>query len=171
MMIIWINGAFGSGKTTVAEQLEKELAGSMIYDPEIVGDTMTQLIPDDMKLADFQDYPIWRQWNKQLLKEIYFNYPGDIIVPMTIYKKEYVEEIIESLEDEGLQVAHLLLEVTREEIIERLKKRNDGTLAWGESKVDDILAGFKQLEFTEIIPNHEPDISQVIMRIKTHIRK
>ena len=36
-MIIWINGAFGSGKTQVAHELKRRLENSFIYDPEQIG--------------------------------------------------------------------------------------------------------------------------------------
>lgn len=35
--IIWINGAFGSGKTSVADLLVRNLQNSMIFDPEEIG--------------------------------------------------------------------------------------------------------------------------------------
>lgn len=35
-MIIWIKGAFGSGKSTTAELLHSKIEFSHIYDPELV---------------------------------------------------------------------------------------------------------------------------------------
>lgn len=37
-MIIWLNGAYGSGKTTIAELLHERIFPSWIYDPEEIGD-------------------------------------------------------------------------------------------------------------------------------------
>lgn len=34
-MIIWVNGAFGSGKSTIAEMLKSKIENSHLYDPEI----------------------------------------------------------------------------------------------------------------------------------------
>jgi thymidylate kinase len=36
-MIIWINGAFGAGKTTLAEELHRRLPDALAFDPEFVG--------------------------------------------------------------------------------------------------------------------------------------
>ncbi len=36
-MIIWLNGSFGSGKSTIATRLNNILNKSIIYDPEIIG--------------------------------------------------------------------------------------------------------------------------------------
>ena len=36
-MIIWINGTFGSGKTTTAYELHNRIKHSFVYDPERFG--------------------------------------------------------------------------------------------------------------------------------------
>ena len=36
-MIIWINGAFGAGKTTLADELGGRLPDAVLFDPEYVG--------------------------------------------------------------------------------------------------------------------------------------
>ena len=36
-MIIWINGAFGSGKTQAAYELCRRMRGAYVYDPENAG--------------------------------------------------------------------------------------------------------------------------------------
>ena len=43
-MIIWINGAFGSGKTTCANILQKQLPNAFLYDPEQAGFFYTESI-------------------------------------------------------------------------------------------------------------------------------
>ena len=37
VMIIWLNGGFGAGKTTLAEELGSRLPCALVYDPEDVG--------------------------------------------------------------------------------------------------------------------------------------
>ncbi|HCJ9739900.1 TPA: tunicamycin resistance protein, partial [Escherichia coli] len=36
-MIIWINGPFGAGKTTLAKRLRDRRSKSLIFDPEEIG--------------------------------------------------------------------------------------------------------------------------------------
>jgi len=36
-VIIWLNGAFGCGKTTTASELSVVIPGSRLFDPETVG--------------------------------------------------------------------------------------------------------------------------------------
>src|SRR5690625_6956548 len=69
-MIIWINGTFGAGKTTTAYELHKRLPHSTVYDPERFGYVLMANIPKDISKGDFQDYPLWREANFQLLKQI-----------------------------------------------------------------------------------------------------
>ncbi|MGY3188966.1 hypothetical protein [Lysinibacillus sp. TE18511] len=59
-MIIMINGAFGVGKTTIANRLQNEIKNSMIYDPEEIGFMLRNVVPEDIKrnetcTGDFQD--------------------------------------------------------------------------------------------------------------------
>jgi hypothetical protein len=44
-MIIWINGAFGGGKTTLAEELHRRLPDALPFDPEYVGYILRRWAP------------------------------------------------------------------------------------------------------------------------------
>lgn len=124
-----------------------------------------------MKLDDSQDYPEWRDFNKKLLGKISDEFDGDIIVPMTLYKKKYYEELIQGLRDKGHIVKHFLLEVTKDQIYMRLKKRNDGTFEWGVSKLDEFLEKCNQLEFTDVISNNSEDTQIVVRKILENLQK
>lgn len=58
-MIIWINGSFGVGKTTVAEKLKDKIDKSIIYDPEKIGMFLSNTLP-----TKENDFTV----NKNLLK-------------------------------------------------------------------------------------------------------
>ncbi|MGX6966234.1 AAA family ATPase [Vagococcus teuberi] len=164
-MIIWINGAFGAGKTTVATELVKQIQPSFLYDPENIGDLFRSNLPISMQKSDFQYYPEWRQWNVHLLKKIYQEYEGDIIVPMTIYKTEAVSEILGKLREENIPVCHIQLDVSKETIISRLQERPKSLIEWGESKVDEILEAFKSVPQHEKINNSDTSLDTVIKEI------
>ena len=59
--VIWLNGAFGVGKTTVARALAAELPGALLVDPEDIGRTLRRIIPAAVRTSDFQDIPSWRR--------------------------------------------------------------------------------------------------------------
>lgn len=42
-MIIWINGAFGSGKTQTSYELQRRIPNSVVYDPEKIGFLLTRI--------------------------------------------------------------------------------------------------------------------------------
>lgn len=58
--IVWINGAFGRGKTTLAEALHWRLPDAMSFDPEYVGYILRMWVPAPDS-GDFQDIPLWRK--------------------------------------------------------------------------------------------------------------
>lgn len=127
-MIVWLNGAFGAGKTTVAFELHRRLPGSFVYDPEEVGFFLRKNLPDVCHTADFQDMPLWRSFNYQILKELHERYDGPVIVPMTLVEPAYFAEIVGRLEAESVPVVHIVLYASRETILKRLKKRSLGRL-------------------------------------------
>lgn len=55
-MIIWLNGAFGSGKTTCAFELNRRLPNSFVYDPENIGYFIRNNTPKEIQRFDFQDH-------------------------------------------------------------------------------------------------------------------
>lgn len=101
MMIIWINGAFGSGKTQTAFELHRRLKPSYVYDPEKMGFAMRSMIPPDIAEDDFQSYPLWREFNYSMLSYLSDTYQGIIIVPMTITNDQYFHDIISRLRQIG----------------------------------------------------------------------
>ena len=48
-MIYWINGAYGVGKSTVAEQLRAKLPKAHIFDAEEVGNAVRDNYPEECK--------------------------------------------------------------------------------------------------------------------------
>lgn len=44
-MIIWINGTFGAGKTTLSEELMRRLPEAVFFDPEDIGLPLMEWVP------------------------------------------------------------------------------------------------------------------------------
>ncbi len=125
-MIVWINGAFGAGKTTVAHELSRRLPGSVLYDPEEVGFFLRKCSPCFQKQDNFQDIPLWRGINAAILHEIDQNTAGTVVVPMTVYSPQYFAELVTRLRDMGTDVRHVILFANAETLRRRLKKRSAG---------------------------------------------
>ena len=84
-MIIMINGAFGVGKTTVANELLQTVSNSMLYDPEIVGFMLREIITEDIKhenekTDNFQDLELWKVLVVNVAKQIKAKYKKNFSV-------------------------------------------------------------------------------------------
>ena len=163
-MIIWINGAFGSGKTQTAYELHRRLPNSYVYDPENAGFFIRQNLPKPVQLDDFQDYPMWRAFNCDMLDYIAAHYTGDIIVPMTVTSRAYFDEIISAL-SRKYEVKHFILCAEKAALLKRLASRLEGKSSWAARQINRCIAAFNE-DITEIkIHTDHMDILQVVERI------
>ena len=143
-MIVWLNGAFGVGKTSVAECLCKEIVPAHLYDPEQVGYFLWENFPQEMRRQEnFQHIALWRQFNYQILKYLYDSYQGLIVAPMTIYRRAYYDEIVWELKRNGVEVRHLILSASRRTILDRLIQRGDGEDSWAAQHIGLCLKAFE----------------------------
>ena len=126
-MIIWINGAFGAGKTQTAYTLQRRMPDAYVYDPENAGCFIRKNLPPALHTDDFQDYPMWRAVTLEMLTYLAKHHAGDIIVPMTITNRAYYEEIIGTLSKE-YALRHYILYAQEETIRRRLASRLEGPL-------------------------------------------
>ena len=145
-MIIWINGAFGSGKTTLVKELRKRIKKSYIFDPEDTGAFIEKSIPEETKKDDFQDYMLWREINYFLLKYIDETSDSTIIVPMTIVNRNYCDEIIGRLKNDGVMVKQFILDLPKDILIQRIRERENVKFSWAEMQIDRCLDGLRKIK-------------------------
>lgn len=142
-MVIWINGAFGAGKTSVAEAVCRQLPDAHLYDPEQVGYFLWENFPQEMRRkGNFQHIPIWREFNEKILGYIAQNYAGAVVVPMTIYIRQYYDEIIGRLMEQQVAVKHFILTASGQTIRNRLAQRGEEENSWAEQHIDMCLRAF-----------------------------
>src|SRR6185437_505637 len=85
-VIIWINGAFGAGKTALAEELHRRLPDAVRYNPEDVGLMLwKQLRPN----GDFQHLPSWRELVVVTALSLRRHHADTLIVPMSLIRDAY----------------------------------------------------------------------------------
>lgn len=158
-MIIWINGAFGSGKTTTSYELERRIPNSFVYDPENIGFFIRKNVPKPMWKDDFQDHSLWREFNHSMLRTIESEYSGIIIVPMTIVNRQYFDEIITKLKADGVVIHHFTLMATQETLLKRLKSRGDHKNSWPAKQIDRCITALSEDIFAKHIhtDNLTPD--------------
>lgn len=146
-MIIWLNGAFGAGKTQTACELHRRLPHSYVYDPENAGFFIRDNLPAGLGLDDFQDFPMWRSFNLEMLDYSAARYDSHIIVPMTITRRAYYDEIVGALAQRH-EVRHIILRAGRDTLRRRLASRLERPGSWGHQQIDRCLRAF-ETEITE----------------------
>ncbi|CAI9385779.1 MULTISPECIES: AAA family ATPase [Bacillaceae] len=164
-MIIWINGTFGSGKTTTAYELEKRVEKAFVFDPESFGYVLMKNIPKSLQKEDFQDFPIWRETNYSLLKQIAINYEGIIIVPMTITNEEYFHEILSRLRKDQIRVKHVTLMASKATIKKRLRSRLEGENSWAYKQAAARLQQLQRPLFKEHVETDDLTVEEVLEKI------
>ncbi|WP_405818146.1 NUDIX domain-containing protein [Streptomyces sp. NBC_00838] len=110
-MIVWINGAFGAGKTSTARELIDMIPNSTLYDPGVTGAGLRELLPQKRlaEVSDYQDLPIWRRLVVDTAAALLDDAGGVLVVPMTLLRQEYRDEIFGGLASRRIPVRHVLL--------------------------------------------------------------
>ncbi|MCZ4120531.1 NUDIX hydrolase [Streptomyces sp. H39-S7] len=126
-MIVWVNGASGAGKTCAARELLDLLPGSTLYDPEVVGTGLGQLLSEKrlQEVTDFQDLPIWRRLVVDTAAALLQEVGGVLVVPSTLLRQEYRDEMFGGLASRGIVVRHVLLDPGETILRERLARREE----------------------------------------------
>ncbi|TWS25916.1 ATP-binding protein [Tsukamurella sputi] len=135
-MIIWLNGGFGAGKTTLAAELHRRIPQAVVLDPEDVGAMLWKWLPRN---DDFQDLASWRELVVASAASLRRHHAAVLIVPMTLLRDAYREEILGGLEAAGERVLHVFLDAAPEVIRDRLEARAV-SLGFGPDAADWALA-------------------------------
>ncbi len=164
VVLVWINGPFGGGKTATAFELRRRVPGSVICDPEHLGFGLRRMLPPAMR-TDFQSLPAWRSGVHEILDLVMRNHAGTVIVPMTLINAGYFTQIIGRLRDDGHDVRHFALLAERSIVLRRLNRRGFGfgltREQWAMDRLDECLARLSTPEFAEHIHTDQQKVSQV----------
>ncbi|TLQ47911.1 AAA family ATPase [Streptomyces marianii] len=151
-MIVWVNGAFGSGKSTLVEELRPRRPEALVYDPEMVGYVLREIV--DVPTGDSQDLRLWRRQVAELAVGLVEEYRRPVLVPMTLVNPGYAEEIFGALKDAELAVHHFFLKVSEEVLVKRIDGRSftpddpaqdERVREWCKSKIESCLAAVDAL--------------------------
>ncbi|MDM9384753.1 tunicamycin resistance protein [Chlorogloeopsis sp. ULAP01] len=168
-MIIWLNGAFGIGKTQTAFELHSRIPGSFVFDPEQIGFFLRKIVPSEVRVGDFQNHLIWREFTYQGLRYVAENFTGTIIVPMTVVDHLYYDQTVGALRREGLQVHHFTLLASRDTILRRLWRRGDGSNSWNARQLDRCLMSLSDEKFAVHLNTEGKAIEAVAEEIAQYI--
>ncbi|MEY9948369.1 AAA family ATPase [Kitasatospora sp. GAS1066B] len=130
-MIVFVNGAFGVGKSTTVRALAARLTHALVLDPEKVGHMLWAQLPPDLRTEEFELEPVWPPLTHCMLDQAARAYDRPILVPMTIARPTVFAQIVQPLRDQGHQVRHFTLLASPVTIRARLRERGEGPDKWG----------------------------------------
>ncbi|HIU48546.1 MAG TPA: AAA family ATPase [Candidatus Avimonoglobus intestinipullorum] len=168
-MIIWLNGAFGSGKTQTANELCRRLNKAYLYDPENVGYWLRKNEPAELAADNFQDEPLWRSVNRDMLFHLAEQYQGIIVVPMTLVDVRYYHEIIGALRANGIEVQHFILCVREKTLRKRLHKRLEFGNSWAVRQIPRCFTAFESPVFENKLQTDGKSIPEVAEEIANRL--
>lgn len=128
-MIIWISGAYGVGKSTLAEALSEKIKDSLIFDAEEVGNAVRNSYPNCPYGYIFEDYPLWGDFCYRLLKDVAERFHKNILVPMTLLRKNSYS-IIERLRADNIETHLIILSAEYDTIRNRILSRGEEEGCW-----------------------------------------
>nr|WP_240449123.1 NUDIX domain-containing protein [Streptomyces harenosi] len=101
------------------------IPNSTFFDPEVIGAGLTHLLPPKRlaEVGDFQDLPIWRRLVVDTAAALLAELGGTLVVPMTLLRQEYRDEIFGGLAARRIPVRHILLAPAETILRERIAAR------------------------------------------------
>jgi hypothetical protein len=158
--IVWINGAFGVGKTSVARTLVTRLGNATLLDPEVLGLALQRF--HFGRVEDFQNLPSWRRWTVRFL-ELASKARSRIVVPMTLVNRVYFDQIVGTLRRccDG-ELRHFALIAPREVVVERLRRRGEAAGGWAEIQIGRCVGALASAEFADHVPTAGRSVDDVV---------
>ena len=160
---IFINGAYGAGKTQTAFELLRRLDGAHICDLEEAGYYIRRVIPDELKCYDFRDHAEWRGINNLMLRRL-SGCDKIVLLPMTITNADWYRELTR-----GVNIAnHIILRPSREVLAKRIASRHEGKDSFAARMADRCYAefdSFAEAVGAEFIDTSEMSISETAEEI------
>jgi hypothetical protein len=174
-MLIWLNGAFGVGKTQTAHELHRRLRAGHVADPELLGFAMHKMLPEQAR-GDFQDLPEWRAGVVATLQRTEAAHDGPVIVPMTVVCDKYFDEIVGGLRSEGIDLKHYALIATPETIRGRLRQRLASVYSrpygrgetWAFAQIDRCVSALAADHYATQVPTDGRTVDEVVESVAAH---
>ncbi|HEX8636493.1 MAG TPA: AAA family ATPase [Pyrinomonadaceae bacterium] len=170
-MILFLNGSFGVGKTTVGHILRRHIARSVLYNPECTGSVLKRL-PVKFRGSgtdNFQDIDLWRKSVVKGVKIFRFFARETVIVPMAFCRKDYFDEVVGEIRKFDDQLRIFCLKANFETILRRLETRGEkiesGENNWSIRNAKECIKSHNTEYFGETIDTNEKNAIEVAAEI------
>jgi predicted kinase len=164
--LIWINGAFGSGKTTVARRLVAACPEAWLLDPEEIGFMLRRIMPWTAG-QDFQTLPLWRKLTLESGLAAAGAWPERIaVVAMALVEPDRFDNIIGELRRRGVAVHHFSLLASPETLRRRLRWRLDrpASRRWARDQIERF-EGLRQPDYAVHVETDGRAVADVVRDI------
>lgn len=121
LVIVWLNGTHGAGKTTTSALVQQLMPGSRVLDAEKVGETLMDITPGLPPTDNFQHWPPWRPLVVETAHRVLDYTGGTLVMPMTVLVEQYWREISTGLASHSIPVRHFLLHADEDTLRRRIE--------------------------------------------------
>lgn len=165
-MIIWISGAYGVGKSTLAEALAGRMENALLFDAEEVGNAVRENYPDCPYGYIYEDYPLWGEFCCTLLADIHVKFGRDILVPMTLLRAHSFG-LIQRLRARGIRTELVILEGSWQTVHDRILARGEEEGCWCMENIELARAGASALPGIRIPTDGKTveELAEIVLKI------
>ena len=170
-MVVWINGAFGAGKTSVAAALARRWPEAIVFDPEQVGIMLRRVVPTTLQPADFQDLAAWRRLTVETALTLLASFERPLVVPMTLIEPAYFDEVIGGLRARGVDVHHFTLAVSAAVLRRRIRRRfaRPAARRFALAHVDRSVEALRDARFRIHLDGETAGVDEVVEALVRHL--
>ena len=172
-MILFINGPFGVGKTSVARVLVERLPNAMLYDPEAIGYVLRRTPGLIRKVDDYQDYALWRGLVVVVARVLRTAFAETLVIPMSVWRRGCLDSITAGLRRVDPDLKCFRLTASRDVLVSRISSDSEdpGAYGWRMSHVEVCLSAAEDPTLGVEIPTDDVAPAEVAGRILACIRE
>ncbi|MGV3618210.1 MAG: AAA family ATPase [Fimbriimonas sp.] len=135
MVILLLNGAFGIGKTTLADAFLRARPDFVVFDPEDVGQALRKELHALQPVDDFQEYPAWVPGVVEEARRLRES-GVHLVLPICIADADRFERMVEGLRGVDNEFVALCLVAPPQVVKARLRERGDGEGSWPDVRAE-----------------------------------
>jgi hypothetical protein len=166
-MILFVNGPFGVGKTTVARVLVEKIPDATLYDPEVIGYVLQRVLRPVRRVDDYQDYALWRRLVVAGARSLRTVSNQTLVIPMAVWRRDYFDPIVAGLRRIDPDLWCFRLTASEDELMRRISSDSEdpGAYGWRVSHTEVCLSASRDSAFGTEVPTDGLTPAEVAGRI------